>query len=132
MKLHIKITPKNIKDSIRKNSHRCMIADAIQRKDPDARHITVDLQTIRFSHPKSGQRFVCLTPRKAQRALIAFDQGATPEPFPVTISSFKELKVGWKANHPKASRKGKAYSKTKKRTYRPRAQRVFGLKAFQP
>jgi Fe-S-cluster formation regulator IscX/YfhJ len=50
----------------KESSSHCMIADAIKRQLPNARHVAVDLQTIRFTY---------LTPTLAQMALLDFDDG---------------------------------------------------------
>jgi hypothetical protein len=48
---------------------------------PHARFISVDLQTIRWSDPKRGVRYVFLTPAVAQQDLIIpFDQGEECKP----------------------------------------------------
>jgi hypothetical protein len=58
-----------------------MIADAVKAAYPEAKHISVDIQTIRFSLPEKGIRCTYLTPRTAQIALLNFDQGQAPAPF---------------------------------------------------
>jgi hypothetical protein len=62
-----------------------MIAEAIKAAVPGSRRVTVDLQTIRFNDPKRSLRYVYLTPRPAQEALIQFDQGVLPRPFNFTL-----------------------------------------------
>jgi hypothetical protein len=52
-----------------------MIAEAIAVQLPHVKNISVDLQTIRWSDPATGYRYIYLTPRDAQEMLIAFDQG---------------------------------------------------------
>lgn len=64
-----------IQQSMQRNSGHCMIAEAVKMAVPDARHVSVDIATIRFSDPARNVRFTYLTPRKAQEALVAFDQG---------------------------------------------------------
>ena len=70
----IPVTQEHIDASLARNSSHCMTALAIQKAIPDARHICVDLQTIRFT--RQGLRYVFLTPHVAQDNIIHFDQGA--------------------------------------------------------
>jgi hypothetical protein len=71
-----------------------MIAEAIAAAVPQAKYISVDLATIRFTDPQAGMRYVYLTPRSAQEALLAFDQGEKVEPFKVTLQYAHVLASG--------------------------------------
>jgi hypothetical protein len=77
----VNVTQPIIDRSERRNSDHCMIADAIRAALPDAKAVSVDLMTIRFTDPAKRQRYVYLTPRAIQLALIHFDQGDPAEPF---------------------------------------------------
>lgn len=77
----IKVTADIIEKSKRANSAHCMIAEAVRTCVPGAKGITVDLQAVRFSDPETGWRYSAFTPRHAQKAIIDFDQGITPQPF---------------------------------------------------
>jgi hypothetical protein len=46
----------------------------------------VDIATIRWSDPSKGLRYIYMTPRVAQEALVHFDQGEVPEPFILKIA----------------------------------------------
>lgn len=81
--LNFEVTAETIQTSIARDSSHCMIADALQQAMPNASYITVDLATIRFSDTTAGWRYIYLTPRAAQEALIRFDQGEPVEPFAV-------------------------------------------------
>jgi hypothetical protein len=97
----IPITQETIDQAQQRSSSHCMIADALKLANPDLRFVSVDLQTIRFSTPK-GKRYVYLTPPKAQRALINFDQGLPSEPMTITLHKPSQiLKAHTKANAPK-------------------------------
>jgi len=80
-RVRAKVTKKIIATSVPADSGHCMLADAVAAAVPWARFVSADLQTIRFSDPARGLRYVYLTPRSAQQALIMFDQGQHPEPF---------------------------------------------------
>jgi len=80
-RVDVAVTPEVIETAVEGDSGHCMIADAVKAALPDARNISVDLQTIRFSDPKKRMRYVYLTPRMAQLALVDFDAGEKPEPF---------------------------------------------------
>lgn len=77
----VNVTQPIIDRSEKANSDHCMIADAIRAALPDAKSVSVDLMTIRFTDPAKRQRYVYLTPRPIQLALINFDQGSHTEPF---------------------------------------------------
>ena len=80
-RLKIEVTEEIINAAVPRDSSHCMIAEAVSATFPDARRVSVDLQTIRFSDPRRGLRYTYLTPRIAQLALIQFDQGTLSEPF---------------------------------------------------
>jgi hypothetical protein len=82
---HVTVTDEVIANACRRDSGHCMIADALKMMNPGVNHVDVDLQTIRFSDPAKGARYIYLTPPLAQRALIRFDQGETVEPFDFTL-----------------------------------------------
>jgi hypothetical protein len=84
-KVELAVTTEHIETSTKADSSHCMIADAIKAAVPNAARVSVDLQTIRFSDPGKRRRYVYLTPRTAQEALIEFDQGRTVEPFQVLL-----------------------------------------------
>jgi hypothetical protein len=68
----IRVTQANIDAATPRHSEHCMIADAVREAMPDVTHVAVDLLTVRYS--RAGKRYVHLTPRSAQTALIDFDQ----------------------------------------------------------
>lgn len=74
-----------IRASIKADSSHCMIAEAVRAAYPDARAVSVDIQTIRFTDRAKGLRYTYLTPRIAQVPLIQFDQGIFPEPFSFSL-----------------------------------------------
>jgi hypothetical protein len=79
--VYVHVTAEVIEKAERRNSGHCMVSDAVKACVPWARNIATDLQTIRFSHPERGRRYIYLTPRSAQVALLAFDQGESTKPF---------------------------------------------------
>jgi hypothetical protein len=83
-----------IETSTERDSSHCMIADAIARAVPQAKYISVDLATIRFTDLDAGVRYIYLTPRPAQAALLAFDQGEKPEPFKLRLEGAHVLATG--------------------------------------
>lgn len=85
-KVRIVVDQQIIDNSTKRDSSHCMIAEAIKRTLPDARSIAVDLSTIRFTDPKQNLRYIYLTPRPGQIALIEFDRGNKPEPFSILLS----------------------------------------------
>lgn len=81
----IEVTEEIIRLAVRRSSTHCMISDAVSAAIPDARNVLSDTQSIRYSNPKTGKRYVYLTPRKAMEALIAFDYGQVPAPFTLIL-----------------------------------------------
>ncbi len=79
MSSRIAVPQELIDNAIRGNSGHCMFAEAIRAEYPDAKRISVDLATMRYT--RKDKRYVHLTPRRAQEMLVAFDQGATMAPF---------------------------------------------------
>ena len=87
---------------MQKNSSHCAIAFAIRDAVPEARHIAVDLQTIRWTNPKRGVRYRFLTPAVAQHSvIIPFDQGDAENCKPVTFRMKPAFitRSGAKRNH---------------------------------
>jgi hypothetical protein len=81
----IKITEEIAERACRRNSRHCMIAEAIKEAMPWVARIMVDLQTIRWSDPRVGLRYIFLTPLAAQKALVRFDAGEPVAPFSFTL-----------------------------------------------
>jgi hypothetical protein len=77
----VNVSAENISEGVRASSSHCMIAEAIKAAFPGARSVAVDISTCRFTDPKKGHRYVYLTPRVAQAALVDFDEGILPAPF---------------------------------------------------
>jgi hypothetical protein len=78
----IEVPDEIVDRAIQRDSSHCVLADAIRAAIPGASRISVDLQTIRIT--LDGQRFVWLTPRAAQEAIVDYDQGIRP-----TIKRFR-------------------------------------------
>jgi hypothetical protein len=89
--LTIEVGREEIEYSVRRDSSHCMIAETIKRKMPTARGVAVDLGTIRWTDPEKRLRYIYLTPRSAQIALIEFDRGILPEPFRFTLRTAAQI-----------------------------------------
>ena len=85
--LAVSVSKETIARAERAKSRTCMIAEAIKEAYPGASSVSVDIQTCRFTAPEKGLRYVYLTPRMAQVALLDFDQGILPEPFEITLKA---------------------------------------------
>lgn len=90
----IEITERIIKDSEARSSSHCMIADGVKAAVPEARFVSVDIQTIRYTDIEKGERYVYLTPKRAQEAIIRFDQGMEQEPFTIQLRQPMVQKAG--------------------------------------
>jgi hypothetical protein len=110
-RIPIKVTQANIDRSTVADSSHCMIADAVKETVPRAAYVSVDLATIRFTDLEAGIRYVYLTPRQAQLALLEFDNGEKPEPFSFRLEGAHMLATG-NARKAKATLKPQAESST--------------------
>ena len=83
------ISQERINTSVERDSAHCMFADAIKDSIPSAQRPEVDIQTVRWSDPEAGYRYVYLTPRAVQDAIIHFDTGEKNKlkPFTFTLPS---------------------------------------------
>ena len=84
--LKVSVTGPLIERATARDSRHCMIAEAIQAARPHFKHVIVDLATIRWSNPRTGKRYVCLTPEKAAAELVRFDRGEPIEPFDLNLT----------------------------------------------
>lgn len=125
----IRISKSDIANAIPRDSKHCMIADSIQRAYPWATHISVDRQSIRFSNPKTGKRFVYLTSPFASEQLVKFDQGEPIKPFDVSMTSGYSGTM--RSRQPGFKRSKKRYAKNRKNSKRrpmPTRYREFGAR----
>jgi hypothetical protein len=78
-----------------------MIAETIQKYNPDFRNISVDFVTIRFSDPKTGMRYTYNTPPNASHALALFDAEIKPASFILHLKGghATSMRVGNKLAH---------------------------------
>ena len=88
------VTPENIAIGVRSHSGHCMISEAVRQAFPTAKFVASDIQTIRFTDPERGLRYVYLTPRCAQKALLDFDGGYNPEPFAFMLKKAHVSRAG--------------------------------------
>jgi len=86
MSIHIQVESDVIANAVQKESRHCMIADAIHKKYPHYTHIQVDVQSIRFTNPRTNLRYIYLTPPEAQKQILRFDAGKKIEPFSVSLN----------------------------------------------
>ena len=111
--MRVHVSDRNIDESIRGDSHHCMIADAIKDAHPTAQFIQADVQSIRFSDPSTGKRYTYLTPPTAQAALWQFEAGIRVKPFAFTLRTPVIVRpIGWIGQRsPTATRTGRTYRK---------------------
>jgi hypothetical protein len=81
----VPVTQEQIDLAVPKDSSHCMIADALKEKMPEARRVSVDLATIRYT--LGGIRYIHLTPSSCQVALLRFDHGEKVEPFTFSMQA---------------------------------------------
>ena len=85
--MKVRVLQSHVSHGVQRNSQHCMIADAIKAACPQAQHVLVDLQSIRFSDPVKRIRYTYLTPAVAQQRLLRFDQGKRVQPFEIKLES---------------------------------------------
>lgn len=109
----IEVTEEDIEKAKRNDSYMCVVAQALARTIPEAHHIEVDSQSIRFT--RGPRRFVYLTPYAVQGYVVAFDAGEAIEPFsfwlrdPAKVKTKRLTDMGRKAisSSQRARRKAK-------------------------
>jgi hypothetical protein len=87
----IEITEEDIAKAKRNDSYACVVAQALARTIPDAHHIDVDTQSIRFT--RGPRRLVYLTPYAVQGYVVAFDAGEAIEPFTFILREPSKVKT---------------------------------------
>lgn len=108
--MKIIVRKEHIEEAKRKDSHHCMIADAI-RTQLGAQFISVDVQSIRYNDPTTRERLIFLTPHIAQNAILRWDRGVMIQPFafylerPVKITPIRQKWTGKKSTLQKARKK---------------------------
>lgn len=102
----VTITKEIIAEAKPRDSGYCMVAEAVKVAFPYGTGVAVDIQTIRFSNPNTGLRYVYMTPRAAQIALVNFDQEVLPEPFSITLRNGQVIKMS--KNRTREAREAKA------------------------
>jgi hypothetical protein len=85
-RLFVEVIEQHIAKALERDSSHCIIAMAVASALPHVRHISVDLQSIRFTDPKKHLRYTFLTPHLARDIVIGFDQGEREKLKPVTFS----------------------------------------------
>jgi hypothetical protein len=112
--MKITVTKEHIDKAIPRDSHHCMIADAIHDV-MDVQFVLVDTQSIRYSVKGENLRYIHLTPLSVQRALIRFDQEKPIKPFTFILPPVHQTrKVGWmgQGRRKKINRNKRNYKKT--------------------
>lgn len=91
-RIAVDVTQEDIDKAMRSDSARCVVAQAIARTLPDARRISVDVQTVRFTDGH-GVRRVYLTPVGVEQYVIGFDAGDKIEPFSFGLYDSQRVNV---------------------------------------
>jgi hypothetical protein len=90
-RLKVHVTDSDIAKAKQNDSMMCVVAQAIARTFPDARRISVDIQSIRWSDVQG--RHTYLTPYAVQGYIVAFDAGDDINPFSFSLDSRKAIPV---------------------------------------
>jgi len=81
----VDVTESDIATAVRQDSRLCAVATAIARTIPDATHIVVDVQTIRYTRTTTDERYTVAPPPSIGAYVRAFDEGRAIKPFSFTL-----------------------------------------------
>jgi hypothetical protein len=90
----VTVSQETIDAACEADSGHCMIADAMTASIPAASRTSADLATLRFTDKDKGLRYVYLTPRWVQEALLRFDMGDRPKPFRFQLRNGTTVRSG--------------------------------------
>jgi hypothetical protein len=96
------VTQHHIDEAIPRDSGHCMIAESVRDAFPGAARVSVDIQTIRFTDRAKGLRYIYLTPRSAQQALVNWDDGIKPEPWTMRLRGGMVVRAGSNSTRPQS------------------------------
>lgn len=123
----IKVTQDDINEGVRDSSAHCIVATAIGRQIPDATHISVDVQDIRFTIGE--ERLIFSTPRPVAAYVLAFDAGDFDQIRPITVL-LRDGRVIERRPRTATRLIAKGESKPRPKTA-PSRTRAFGLRTFK-
>jgi hypothetical protein len=89
-RINIDVSERDIERARRNDSYTCVVAQAIAHAVPDATHLEVDSQTIRFT--RGGIRYLYLTPYAVQGYIVAFDAGDEIRPFSFQLRDPRKIR----------------------------------------
>jgi hypothetical protein len=110
------VTADDIETAKPRNSNTCMVAEALKRARPKFKFVAVDIQTIRATDPEKGERYIWLTPRSIQQAIVDFDGGKKPDPFQFRLWDGQTIAAGRRSNWAKGRKTSKARLRKAKST----------------
>lgn len=119
----------HIDAAVRRDSHRCMIANAVAAQIPGAKYVQVDLQSVRFSNTEKGKRYIYMTPPQGQKALLAFDRGKKQTPFKLTLAHGHTRSM--RVRDPGYVPIPRSHYRNKKSRHMPSRYREFGLRQYE-
>lgn len=128
-KMDVVITAKDCADGIRNSEYYCVVATAIQRLQPGANRVEVNVNTIRFSMRVDGKTFrlVYRTPAVVADYVREFDKGQVAKPMNFTLDN---PQVAEKLPTPKGKAKTPSFKPSESAKTR-RSIRVAGEKTLQ-
>jgi hypothetical protein len=112
------VTAELIQNSVRASSAHCMTAEAAKIAVPGTTKVSVDIHTIRFNDPKRPYRYIYITPRPVAEAILAFDQGITPDPFTCQLKGGTVIRQRLRPLHKKATRLERSLHAKDKRAHK--------------
>jgi hypothetical protein len=82
----IRVEEEHIARAVARSSSACAIADALKQQIPNAVHVAVDVQRIRWTDSVKKIRYIALTPACAQQLIVDFDCGLREKLVPISFS----------------------------------------------
>jgi hypothetical protein len=114
-----------IANAMKKDSSHCVAAEAIKTAIPEARFVAVDIQTMRWSVPSMGKRYVQLTPWVVQDFIINWEEANRPnlQPFDFELRPTMTIPIHY-SNPEEAKARRKRRLRAKRRLKRQSGRSV--------
>ena len=107
--LRIKVAQADIDRAHRKDSWKCVVAQAVKRHVPEAKRVSVDIQAIKVFTDEAIWTY--LTPRVVQDYIVAFDGGCDEQITPMSFTLKEPFRSQRRGHTPKGTKAEQARRK---------------------
>lgn len=132
--LSVSVTQDIVESAQPCNFNKCMVAEAIQQKYPDATHVYVDTSSIRFT--RHGLRYYFLPPQPVKDFIVKYDRHEAVKAFNFVATFLaRVMPSGFYQTHPKGDNRtnpNKRYLKSEKKRKYANKVRINGVCQFVP